>query len=716
MSSPQPVARRRQLVNRLLLITVLAGSTAGIIGSLLLQRTARDAALGDARDRDRLVATQYAVRLDTTVEGLLGSLRLASTRRDVAAAGEGAANELRVVLRVTPSFDELVLLDELGRPVAAAASRFLATPDDYPDRPDLVAAVAGGDQVAIGSGPDAPVELAVAVESPPGRVVGVLLARARVEVVGAALEESLSPTDPVPFLVATSGDVLLHRDRSRASRAEDFPLRAVEAAGGVTTLEIDGERQLVAVADTERLGATVVVEQPESVALDPVGERRDDLLIILLAAMAATVTAVAVAGELLLRPLRPLADVVMRIGRGERGVRTGISGTGEVGVLAHEVDRMASSLDRRDEQIAELQRLSLLVGSISSQEEVANRIADGATKLVRARHVEVRTGAPEQPSLVVASAGGLEAGAPRLEVPLTSSDGEPIGTLVAIRDEAFDDDDAALLAAFGAFAAVALDNARRLALQRELVEHLQGAVDRRRDLIGTITHEFRTPLTCIEGFTATLLDDWSDYDEEEQRDLVARIRRHSEDLDELVSRFLDFTVSERGGMSASITEVALADAIRHTIESLSPLLADRAVDVDVPAMHVAADPVLLRRTLTNLLSNAVKYSAPGSPVRVRATRRATDALVEVVDEGVGMTKAEADRAFEPFWRGGPTTTRSTRGAGLGLALVAEYVRVMGGTTSVDTAPGRGSTFAFTLPLASLRPGSGLGVGSGGIGG
>jgi two-component system OmpR family sensor kinase len=97
---------------------------------------------------------------------------------------------------------------------------------------------------------------------------------------------------------------------------------------------------------------------------------------------------------------------------------------------------------------------------------------------------------------------------------------------------------------------------------------------------------------------------------------------------------------------------------------------------------------------------------------VRATPRAADALVEVVDQGVGMTQADADRAFEPFWRGGATTTRATRGAGLGLALVAEYVRVMGGTTSVETAPARGSTFAFTLPLANLRPGSGRGVGGG----
>jgi two-component system phosphate regulon sensor histidine kinase PhoR len=693
VSDHRPVARRRQLVNRLLLATVLAGSTAGIVGGFLLQRSARDAALNDARDRNRLVATQYAVRIDGAVDSLLDSLRLASTRQELLADPEVAANELRVVLRVSPSFDELVLTDERGATVAAAASRFLPEPGDYPARPELLEDVAVDDRVAVDAAADT-VELAVPVESPPGRAVGVLLARARLEVVAAALEEPLSADDPVPFLVGDSGEVLVHRNRSRSAGGATFPLTAVVAAGGAATLEVDGGRRLHAVAATGRLGATVVVEQPDSVALDPVGDRRNELLVILSAAMVATVVAVAVAGELLLRPLRPLADVVMRIGRGERGVRTGIGGTGEVGVLAGEVDRMASSLDRRDEQITELQRLSLLVGTVATQAEVADRIADGASKLVRAAHVEVRPGGTGAPT-----------GGSTLELPLTSSDGEALGALVATRQEAFDDDEVALLRAFAAFAAVALDNARRLALQRELVEHLQGAVDRRRDLIGTITHEFRTPLTCIEGFTTTLLDDWSDYSEEERLDLVARIGRHSAELDELVSRFLDFTVSERGGMSATITDVAVDEVVTETVAALSPLLAERDVSTAVPPIVVAADPVLLRRVLTNLLSNAVKYSAPGSAVRVRATPRADDALIEVVDEGIGMTTDDAERAFEPFWRGGSRSTRSTRGAGLGLALVAEYVRVMGGTTTVDSEPGRGSTFAFTLPLANLRPGS-----------
>nr|MDQ3294510.1 HAMP domain-containing histidine kinase [Actinomycetota bacterium] len=227
------------------------------------------------------------------------------------------------------------------------------------------------------------------------------------------------------------------------------------------------------------------------------------------------------------------------------------------------------------------------------------------------------------------------------------------------------------------------------------------AVDQRRDLIGTITHEFRTPLTCIEGFSTALLDGWDSYADDERRDLLGRIRHHSEELDDLVSRFLDFAVTERGGLSAHIGAVELAPAVTKTVEALSPLLAERQVDVDIPDLLVTADPALLRRTLANLVSNAVKYSSPGTRVSVQARAEDGHARLEVTDEGLGLSPADAARAFEPFWRGGGATTRTTRGAGLGLALVAEYARTMGGTSGVTSEPGRGSCFYVTLPLATL---------------
>ena len=94
----------------------------------------------------------------------------------------------------------------------------------------------------------------------------------------------------------------------------------------------------------------------------------------------------------------------------------------------------------------------------------------------------------------------------------------------------------------------------------------------------------------------------------------------------------------------------------------------------------------------------MKYSEPGTRIVVRGAAVGGVVRIEVADEGTGLTADEVDRAFDPFWRAARVATNSLRGTGLGLALVKEYVRVMGGDVSVHSELGRGSTFAFTLPL------------------
>jgi signal transduction histidine kinase len=709
--------RQRRLVNRLVAVTVVAGLGTGLIGATLLQHSASADALDDASRRNAALASQYAVRLDNQIDNLVDVLHLVATRPELAALDRSADAELRVVLRVTRTIDELVVYDASGVPVAAAASRFLADPADHVADAELVDAVADVDVVRLAEGAGSTLELAVAIEDPPGQVVGVLLARAPLAAVSEPLELVVSAEEPVPFLVDERGVVIVHRDRSRVGEVED-PAAFLDDDG--TTVDRRDGPYVVAGAPSAHLGASVVVEQAVADARAAVDDDLRSHIVILLVSMLAVVAAVVVTGEVLLRPLHRLTAAVGRIGRGERGVRAGTTGRAEIGVLANEIDRMATQLDRREEQVEELRALSLLVGPLSDREDVAQRIAHGAAALVAAdgcvvvaidEHggttVDAATGPPEEVrDAILASLTGtgphratLPGGRHIVAVALVSTDEAALGAVAAHRlDEPFSDDDVALLDAFGSFASTALDNARRLQLQHALVEQLQAAIDQRRDLIGTITHEFRTPLTCIEGFSSTLLDGWDRYGDDERRDFVARIGHHSDDLNELVGRFLDFTVTERGGMFATLGTVALLPTTTQTIEVLTPLLAGRPVELAVPDVAVFADPVLLRRTLSNLLSNAIKYSSPQSPICVRATVEGPHVRVEVVDEGVGLTPDEAARAFEPFWRGGGTTTRA-RGTGLGLALVAEYLRAMGTACEVTSEPGRGSTFSFTLPRA-----------------
>jgi signal transduction histidine kinase len=172
-------------------------------------------------------------------------------------------------------------------------------------------------------------------------------------------------------------------------------------------------------------------------------------------------------------------------------------------------------------------------------------------------------------------------------------------------------------------------------------------------------------------------------------------------MEDLVARFLDFTVTERGGLTAEMGPVDLRSTVEQVTDALAPLLEERRLEVTVPELDVIADAALLRRTLTNLISNAVKYSSPGTRVSVHAESDDRRVRIDITDEGAGLTAQEAAQAFDPFWRGGASSTRGTRGTGLGLALVAEYVRAMDGSCGVTSEKGHGSTFFITLPVATL---------------
>jgi signal transduction histidine kinase len=252
--------------------------------------------------------------------------------------------------------------------------------------------------------------------------------------------------------------------------------------------------------------------------------------------------------------------------------------------------------------------------------------------------------------------------------------------------------------ALAAYAGIALGNLRRLELERALVAELQQMLDLRRDLMASVSHELRTPLTCVSGFAETLRAHWAGLSDDERLLFVDKICHHSSELGDLVERLLDFSQVEAGRLSAGIECVDLGEEVEATVTALGPLVGARPLEIDIQATSVMADSVLLRRTLTNLLSNAVKYSEPGTGIVVRGKRVGGVVRVEVSDEGTGLTPEEADRAFDPFWRASRVATNSLRGTGLGLALVKEYVRVMGGDVSVDSQPGHGSTFYFTLPV------------------
>jgi signal transduction histidine kinase/HAMP domain-containing protein len=718
----RPVTKPGLLV-RLVVVTVAAGVISGVVGAVVLSLSARSALLTEITDRNIDRATDLAAQIDGRIEAQRDLLELIATRGGIATVDELAATELRAALGVVAAFDELVLYDSMGRPVAAAANAFVPDLAGEPSRPDLVGSTSRRREARLL--PDFPpvLEIATKVESPPGTPTGALLARLPFEVVAGPILRIGAPSDPTSFLIDADGRTVVHPERDLAIRGDQLGItNEMSADGSSAAVAIDGVDRLVAVAPMEKVPLTVVISQTRSVALQPVDAQLRDLTLILALAMVAVVVAVVATGTWLLAPLGPLVTAVRSLGRNEQGVRVEEGGHGEVGVLAGEFNRLAEVLDRRQSSLSELQRLSLIVNTRRSRESVAAAVVEGVRRLVAADHAAFCTADGEVP-VVLATDGtftdgmALEHAAVVLRaarthhthdgddhvvaVPIPAVTGRPVGAFVASRSSTpFGEDELVVLETYAGFAGVALENVDRLMLEQRLAAELAEAVEDRRRLIGSVSHELRTPLVCIDGFSSTLLDGWDTFADNERRELIERIRHHSIELDELVSRLLDFVVTERGTMEATMDDVDVAAAVDQVVRSMQPLLHGREVTIDVPTIAARADPVMLRRALSNLLSNAVKYSASGSPVEIRAVHDGRRVRIEVVDQGIGLSTEEATQAFDPFWRSTQNGSRS-RGAGLGLALVAEYARAMGGSTGVVSELGFGSTFFITLsPLVT----------------
>ena len=137
---------------------------------------------------------------------------------------------------------------------------------------------------------------------------------------------------------------------------------------------------------------------------------------------------------------------------------------------------------------------------------------------------------------------------------------------------------------------------------------------------------------------------------------------------------------------------------RDAVDDARAVAPDRPIDYSPNgAVFVPGDEARIRQVLGNLLQNANRHTPPTTPVHVRVVTEPDEAIIEVADEGPGMATEDANRVFERFWRSDPSRTRSSGGAGLGLAIVAAIAAAHGGRAEVQSAPGQGSTFRVHLP-------------------
>jgi RNA polymerase sigma factor (sigma-70 family) len=251
-------------------------------------------------------------------------------------------------------------------------------------------------------------------------------------------------------------------------------------------------------------------------------------------------------------------------------------------------------------------------------------------------------------------------------------------------------------------AAVALENARRFERQRRSMDRIAELDRMKSDFLSNVSHELRTPLTVIAGVGRTLEESANILSEEDHRDLLARLNANAATLDSMVAELLDFGRLEAGRLDIEPTDVDLRELLAGVTHRLASLFRQHAIRVDVEeGLTAQADPLLLERVVENLLTNAAKYTPPGSSVRVSAIGEGRDAVVAVEDDGPGIPHDELSHIGERFFRGGDPNTRSTRGTGLGLALVSEILDLHGTYLEVESNPGIGSRFSFQLPRARV---------------
>jgi two-component system phosphate regulon sensor histidine kinase PhoR len=226
----------------------------------------------------------------------------------------------------------------------------------------------------------------------------------------------------------------------------------------------------------------------------------------------------------------------------------------------------------------------------------------------------------------------------------------------------------------------------------------------RTEFVANVTHELRTPLTSIRGFAETLLDGALE-DPETARNFIEIIKREGEHLGALIEDLLDLSRIESGRMRMQPEEVDLAGLLTESLAGLQQKANAQGttLEVIVPAgLHLYADRGRLAQVLINLVDNALKYTPAGGCVQVEAVELNEYVRFQVRDTGCGMPKADLPRIFERFYRVDKARTRKTGGTGLGLSIVKHIIEAHGGSISVESELGKGTTFTFLLPKQPPR--------------
>jgi len=499
----------------------------------------------------------------------------------------------------------------------------------------------------------------------------------------------------------------------------------------------------------------VLVEEPTSSVLAPLGTVRRSIILAVLACLAASLAIAFFSYRWLGKPIRLVAKAAERVASGEEGVRLQPRGAGELRGLAEDFNRMAEGienstrfLERKVEErthelmsvinaAAELRssrepfpvlaRTLDFVQDITGSQDVWSYLASGEEYRLMAKRVSSPAAPPLPESLdpsrepwafVLRKRGPVP-----VEDPGTGAGGDlalnclPLATqqrvlgLVVFAlphgEGRLSGHTGDILSVVAFESALALENAILYRELREKVEALEEAnrelksLDQaKNDFISMITHELKQPLALISGYAQTIHDYYEELSVEDEMQCIRVIVERAEYLSRMVDDLLDLSAIKQGVLRIYPESLDLRELAEQVVSRFAGLYPWVRFVTDFPPdfPRLMADARRMEQVLTNLVANAVKFSDEKGEVEVRGSPGEDEVMVEVMDRGRGIDPEKVDRIFDPFFQEDFSIRRPYPGVGLGLHVCRQLVVAHGGRIWAENREGGGARFVFTLPL------------------
>ncbi|MGA9522322.1 MAG: ATP-binding protein [Myxococcaceae bacterium] len=408
-----------------------------------------------------------------------------------------------------------------------------------------------------------------------------------------------------------------------------------------------------------------------------------------------------------LRPLGVLSHAVRRLGEGDLQARAEVKTTGEMGQLAADFNAMAAKLRvYRESSLGEL--LQAQAASQAAIDSLPDPVIvfDTTGHLVNTnRTAESRLGiSAEKNESLTSVSPELREVLERVRVHVASGKGAyiPRGYEEAVRIESAEGPWFLLPRAAPVYGEPGGITGVTVVLQD--VTRLKRFDELKNDLVATVAHEFRTPLTSLRMAIHLLVESAAGPLNAKQSDLLYAAREDCERLQRIVDDLLDLSRIQTGQLELHLRNVQVEDLQQDLVEAHRSLAEDRGVVLttsrDLDAETVVADPERIAVVLSNLVSNAIRHTPSGGNVEVGAVLGDHQVRFEVRDNGPGIAPEHLSRIFERFYR---VPGAGGGAAGLGLSISRDIVRAHGGDIGVTSEPGKGSCFWFTVPVPSSEP-------------